>query len=193
MGLSSKTRDSLIDNCEEGTKDIRLAQTWVGEMKQKMAEHKNKHLKHLYGEFEKLKTVQIAVYFSHLAQYNGTRNGAQCEAVQSRTLFASIGFSRALFRLIIHDRKMRKYLAYRGLRSQPQIMGEHSGKWGTIIRHSKFCRETDESKPSGTGWRWIADAPDLLNSEGGMCYRIRDYSGQAGNYFSVYESKWMTK
>merc|ERR1712096_124753 len=146
-------------------------------MKEEMAMHKNKFLKHLYGEFENLKTVQIAVYFSQLAQYLG-RNAHNCKNTKRephKTLFVSMGFSRALFRLIIHDKKMRNYLAYRGLRSQL-----NSGKWGTII-----YQITNASEPKGSGWRWISD-------EDGVCFEIKSY-GQVGTWYTVYESPALKK
>lgn len=170
--LSSKTRGDLT--YEEGTKevDIRLSQPWVEGMKQKLAEHKSKILKHLYEEFESLTTVQIAVYLAHLSRYLGWKHkGTKRES--GKTLFVSIMFSRALFRLIIHDKKMRKYLAYRGLRSQLR-----SEKWGTIIY--TFSRMADGSDAKGSGWRWISD-------KDGMCYRVNSY-GQEGTWYSVYES-----
>jgi len=176
--LNSETRKGLT--YEKGTEevDVRLEEPWVESMKKRMGRHSNKVLRHLFTEFEKLTTVQIAVYLAQLSRYIGMKGeGAPKEA--GETIHASIRFSRVMFNLIIKDKNMRKYLVYRGLRSQMD-----TGNWGTIIYW--FARGQDD--PKGSGWRWIGD-------EDGWCYRIKalDKGGETGTYYSVYKSHRLTK
>jgi len=172
--LSEKTVKDI--KYEEGAEkiDIRLNEPWVEGMKKKMMlKHANPLLKRLFPEFEKLTTLQIAVYLSGLSQYLGRKyKGAKSEGKETR--FVSQQFSRMLFDVIVHDRTMRKYLAYRGLRSRMD-----NGEWGTIIH--TFARASGD-KP-GTGWRWISDADNL-------CHRIVS-CGQTGTWFTVYSAQTM--
>merc|ERR1711881_662641 len=153
---------------------------WVKTVKTKLSKkHKSdnekKTLRYLYKEFEKLTTVQIAVYLYQLYAYGGRKTkGDKLES--KATIFPSISFSGALFNLITHNSAMRKYLAYRGLRSRLT-----NGKWGTIV----YTDSTKFNPEKQDGWRWIGD-------EGSQCYSIQSY-GQEGTWYSVYESPAQTK
>jgi len=183
--LSSETRGDL--KLEEGIEevDVRMDHLpWVNEMKATLANYERPLLPHLYKEFEQLKTVEIAVYLGQLCRYNGRKyKGGPCEEKAVR--WASQGFAASLYSLIVHDKEMRKYLAYRGLRSRINSIGE----WGTVI----YTWDRPEGE-KGAGWRWLADT-DLDNF---ICVNVIHYSrtfprGQEGTYYSTYNAKEHTK
>merc|ERR1719240_2424658 len=54
--------------------DIRLNEPWVKGMKKKMKKHDDKLFRKLFKAFEKIKTIQIAVYLGHLCNYTGRKH-----------------------------------------------------------------------------------------------------------------------
>lgn len=162
--LSDKIREDL--KYEEGKEvDIRLSQPWVEGMKQAMANHASKVLRHLYQEFETLTTIQMGIYLYKISRYGGSANGK----LRHYTKRISKRFSRTLFSFIVHDKEMRRYLAYRGLRSQM-----NNGKWGTIV-----CYFGDNL--SHQPWRWLNDEDNMLSF-------VKSY-GQQGTWFTVWSAQ----
>lgn len=152
--------------------NVCLDEPWVKGVKNALKIHENNTLRHLFEEFEKLRTLQIAVYLGQLATYLGSKNDGERESW--KTLRASMGFAGSIFNMIIHDKTMRQYLASRGLRSQMDKRKIGKKVWGTIIY--------DHIKGDATtaGWRWIDDS-DKVTVE------IKRWdTGEQGTWNSVY-------
>lgn len=92
------------------------------EVRMLMSQHENRLFSHLYKRFEQLSTTDIAIRLGHLKRYVNVNDDG----------FKKMMYARQLFRIIIGDEKMRKYLAFRGLRRKIWSIS-HKWTWGTVI------------------------------------------------------------
>lgn len=108
-----------------------------------MEKHENRFFRDIYYGFERSSTTEVALRLATLKYFKDPKDVEH----------TMIG--RQLFNVLILDERMRKYLAYRGLRRKVRNQKSQAWTWGTVI----FC---DQKKKKPADYRPYKVVPDAI-------------------------------